>query len=155
MIPLPAVGSSPTHRRVQVPPGWSAEPVGVAAPSADRCSPAHPNHVGNRQGDSPERRAKPGGVEGKPPTVLTVNAASGASRPLTAKAGEGADPISRRHEDGLGGRTARATGAASRLSEGCALDTTHNATTAVMRVLAGNSHTAPGLPRVVQGERSY
>jgi hypothetical protein len=40
---IPAVGSIPTHWRVQVPPGGSAEPAGVAAPSAGRYSPAHPD----------------------------------------------------------------------------------------------------------------
>lgn len=66
--------------------------------------------------------------EGKPPTVLSVNATSGANHPPTAKAGEGADPIPWWHGDGLGGRTARATGVVSRLSEGCEFETTHKIT---------------------------
>ncbi|MEW6505839.1 MAG: hypothetical protein AB1457_17940 [Chloroflexota bacterium] len=42
VTPLPAVGSSPTHRRVQVPPGWSAEPVGAADPISRQVQPGIP-----------------------------------------------------------------------------------------------------------------
>ena len=71
----------------------------------------------------------PGGVQDQPPTVLPVNAMSGADRPLTVQPRRNgrwrrSGLLADKRMDWAAGR-ARATGAASRLSEGCALDTTH------------------------------